>query len=45
LSDKWLYLQKIFITMTVKDIFQLRKDGNIDEAWAAIQPMFCRCGI
>lgn len=40
MSDKWLYLQKIFITMTVKDIFQLRKDGNIDEAWAAIQPMF-----
>lgn len=21
--------------MTVKDIFQLRKDGNIDEAWKA----------
>lgn len=26
--------------MTVKDIFELRKQGNISEAWEAIQPMF-----
>lgn len=26
--------------MTVQDIFNLRKEGHIDEAWEAIQPMY-----
>ena len=46
MSDEILYLtlateyNKNFMAMTVKEVFELRKQGKIEEAYAAILPMY-----